>query len=323
MAKKRNRRRGYWRVYDHAAGRELEHLIQTIVQLVEEEGSPWPEPESRRGRPRVHSHLKLATLAMLTLLLNLPYRKMESLLRLLKPVLPWNEPSPDHSTIHAAVGAMPEGYAAKILERSSQLCIQEARWLRGLLAVDSTGVGTDRYEEAVIAMKDARRRVHLKFHVLAILDYNIILMAQVTDETVGDAPTFRKMLNPLPDMEGSVLNGDKAYDADENYELVYSKKMRPNIKQRETGGKNRGKRFRRRAAEEFNPDIYRYRGLVEAIFGAKEVKSCLRTHCRLRHTRRLWGIAQAIGHNMEVLNRLECAQRLDVALCPLLPRIQE
>jgi hypothetical protein len=92
LVKKRIRRRGYWRVYDHAAGRELGHLIQTIVQLVEEEGSPWPEPEGRRGRPRVHSHLKLAALAILTLLLNLPYRKMESLLCLLKPLLPWDEP---------------------------------------------------------------------------------------------------------------------------------------------------------------------------------------------------------------------------------------
>ncbi len=289
MAKKRIRRRGYWKVYDHASSRELGHLIQTIARLVKEEGSPWPEPKGRRGRPRVHNRLKLATLAILTLLLNLPYRKMGSLLHLLKPILPWDEPTPDHSTIHAAVAAMPEEYAAKILQRSSQLCIQEVNWIQGLLAADSTGVGTDRYEEAVIAMKNTRRMVHLKLHVLAILDYSIILSAKVTDETAGDSPTFRAMLHPLPDMEGSVLNGDKAYDADENYELVYVKGMRPNIKQRETGGRSRGRRFRRRAAEEFDPKIYRYRGLVEAIFGAKEVKGCLRTRCRLPHTRRLWG----------------------------------
>ena len=40
--------------------------------------------------------------------------------------------------------------------------------------------------------------------------------------------------------------------------------MKPNIKQRKTRGTNRGLRYRRRADDEFDETVYRYRGLVRA-----------------------------------------------------------
>ena len=44
--------------------------------------------------------------------------------------------------------------------------------------------------------------------------------------------------------------------------------MKLNIKQRETQGTNRGLRYRRKAAREFDEAVYRYRyrSLVEGIF---------------------------------------------------------
>jgi len=288
-----------------------------VISLVEEACEPWPRP--RRGRPPVHSSRKMAVICLLLVILDFSFRDMESLLPLLK--LPWREPSPDHSTIHEAMKKMPESYLNGILQKAAELCIQEAEWSRGLLAADSTGIETDRYEEAVIACKSAKRRIHLKYHVLAILDYNIILSARLTPRSVGDSPTFRYMLKRLPDMKECVLNADKAYDADENFKLAYKKGLHPNIKQRETHGRNRCRRFRRKAADEFNQAIYRYRGLVEGIFGAEESRNGLTTRYRLRDMQRKWGTILAIKHNIQVLNRIECAKRLDITLQPLLPRI--
>jgi len=250
----------------------------TIDILSLERQEPWPKP--MLGRPPVHSSMKMAVICLLTVVLDLSYRDMESLLPLLK--LPWREPTPDHSTIHEAMKRIPERYLNRILRKVAELCIQEAEWSKGLLAADSTGVETDRYERAMIACRSAKRRIHLKYHLLAILDYNIILSARLTPRGVGDSPTLRSMMKRLPDMEGSVLNADKAYDADENFKLAYKKGLHPNIKQRETHGRNRGRRFRKQAAEEFNQDIYRYRGLIEGIFGAEESKNGLATRYRRR-----------------------------------------
>jgi len=86
---------------------------------------------------------------------------------------------------------IPERYLNGILHKVAELCIQEAEWSKGLLADDSKGVETDRYERAMIACKSAKRRIRLKYHLLAILDYNIILSARLTPRGVGDSPTLR------------------------------------------------------------------------------------------------------------------------------------
>jgi len=183
-------------------------------------------------------------------------------------------------------------------------------------------VETDRYETVTVRLEKTRRRVGLKYHVVAVLDCNVILTAQVTGHGVGDAPILRRMLKEIPDLEGSWFNADKAYDSDRCCQLPYEKGLRPNIKQRRKGGRrNRGLRFRRRAGEEFDEAAYRYRGLVEGIFGAEESGRGLRTRCRLRRTQRRWGLAGAVGHNLAVLNRLRCARRLHVTLQPMLVNV--
>lgn len=320
MAKggKHRRRTRYWQLYDLASSRELPSIIKELARLVDEAGDPWRI--SRRGRPPVHSPRKMAVICVLTVILGLSYRNMQSLLDMLK--LPWREPVPDHSTIHDAFKRMPEEYFRSLLDGSAQLCIRESGWRRGIVAPDSTGVETDRLETVEIKMKETRRRMVVKFHVVAILDYNIILAAAVTSEHAGDSPTFRQLFRRLPQMEGSVLDADKAYDSDLNCKLAYEKGMKPNIKQRETAGRNRGLRFRRRAGEEFDEALYHFRGLVEGIFGAEETENGLRTRCRLRQTQRRWGLALSVGHNLAVYNRLRCARQLNIELKPILADIE-
>ena len=84
--------------------------------------------------------------------------------------------------------------------------------------------------------------------------------------------------------------------------------MHPNIKQK-ANAKNRGKPYRRRAAGEFDPDLYKRRGMVEAIFGAAAETADHRLYCRYRttETQARFGPAPAICMNVETLNRIRCA----------------
>lgn len=188
---------------------------------------------------------------------------------------------------------------------------------------ERTCVEIDLYNMVTVCLEKMRGKISVKYHAIAMLDCNVILSAWVTDRGVGDEPTLRRMLKEIPDLEGSWFNADKAYDSDRCCQLPYEKGLRPNIKQRRKGGRrNRGLRFRRRAGEEFDEAAYRYRGLVEGIFGAEESGRGLRTRCRLRRTQRRWGLAGAVGHNLAVLNRLRCARRLHVTLQPMLVNVE-
>jgi hypothetical protein len=88
--------------------------------------------------------------------------------------------------------------------------------------------------------------------------------------------------------------------------------MLPNIKQKENA-QNKGERmkYRRKASAMFNVSVYHYRGLIEGIFGAEETEHH-QLNCRfqLKNNQKRFGIIKAIGWNMEVLNRLQCANRL-------------
>lgn len=315
---KHKRREGYWRIYDVAQGRELEAIISTLNQVVDQEGNPYRR--HKRGRPQVHSPRKMALICVLTVILGISYRNMESLLHMLK--LPWNEPVPDHSTIHDAFKRISEDYLNRVLSRTAALCIAESGWIKGIVAPDSTGVKTDRYQTVELKMQKTRKTITLKWHVTAILDYNIILTAKITSGKANDSRIGGSMLQRLPRMEGSVLDADRGYDSDKNCMRAFQKGMKPNIKQRKTGGANRGLRFRKKAACEFNVEVYHFRGLVEGIFGALEVERGLETRCRLKRMQRRWGLALAVGHNLSVLNRLRVARQLDVELRPILQNVE-
>ncbi len=108
------------------------------------------------------------------------------------------------------------------------------------------------------------------------------------------------------------FNADRGYDSDRNCRLVFGAGMTPNIKQR-GNAVNRTKKFRKKAAGLFDGEIYKKRGMIEGIFGAEETEGH-RLLCRFRKTstRRRFGLCKAIGWNLEVLNRLECAARRNI-----------
>jgi len=234
--------------------------------VVDQEGNPIRK--HKRGRPPVHSPKKMALVSVLTVILGISYRNMESQLHMLK--LPWIESIPDHSTIHESFKHISEAYLNRVLSKTAALCNAESGWVKGVVASDSTGVKTDRIQTVELKMQKTRKAITLKWHVVVILDFNIILTAKITDGTVNDSRIGGSMLERLPRLEGSVFDADRGYDSNRNCRLAYERGMKPNIKQRKTGGANKGLRFRKKAALEFDVAIYHFRGLVEGVFGALE-----------------------------------------------------
>ncbi len=118
------------------------------------------------------------------------------------------------------------------------------------------------------------------------------------------------------DLHGSIMNADKAYDGEPNFESLYSMGIGPNIRQREASV-NKIPRYRKKASKEFDVDVYHYRGLIEGIFGAEE-KADHQLHCRymIKKNQRRFGMIKSIGWNLHVLNRLQCANKLRISVLP-------
>jgi hypothetical protein len=114
---------------------------------------------------------------------------------------PWNEPYPDHTWISRTFRKIPLIYLECILLSSAYLCLKESDWRKGILASDSTGVETDRYDYEVRLVKSKRKfekilvKQYLKWHVTAILDHLIILSTRLTSKKTHDSPVLRTMLN--------------------------------------------------------------------------------------------------------------------------------
>ncbi len=319
-----NRRDGYWKYYHLAHTLEKDAVVRNIVALVKENPPPR-QKKSNRGRKPVHSWEKMICICILMVIFNLTYRDMQNDVPSLK--LPWNEPYPDHSWIAKTFKKIPLQYLESILQKAALMCIKESDWRKGMLATDSTGVETDIYDEKVKPVKrkngkrfeKVRMKRFLKWHIIAILDHMIILASSITSSRRHDSPVLRKMLESIRnafDLHGSVMNADGAYDGEPNYELLYEMGMHPNIRQRE-GSVNKILRYRKKASKEFDADVYHYRGLIEGIFGADE-KADHQLHCRyfIKQNQRRFGVIKAIGWNLQVLNRLQCAKKLAIQVAP-------
>jgi len=317
---KHNRRDGYWKYYHLAHTQQRDFLINHIVSLVNENIPTAPKKKSKRGRKPVHSKSKMYCICIIMVALGLTYRDTQNITPSLD--LPWNESAPDHTTIAKFFGKISVAWLEQILARTAQMCLAESGWKKGVLGSDSTAVATDIYRHEMRPVKNRHEfeqikiRQHLKWHITAVLDHLVILSSRITTKKTHDSPILKTMLNRMKrigiDLRGCIFDADKGYDSDDRCGQIFEMEMFPNISQRKNAT-NRNKRFRRQAAKLFDVDVYRYRGLIEGIFGAEESEHH-QLYCRLkkRQNQQRWGQIKSIGWNLEVLNRLQCANSLRI-----------
>jgi hypothetical protein len=342
MSTKHKRKDGYWLYYHLAHTLERDTVIGNIVYLVKE-NPPTPvcsknasSSSRRRGRKPVHSWEKLVCICILMVVFGLTYRDMQNTIPSLN--LPWNnyEPYPDHTWIARTFKKIPLRYLEDILTRSAYVCLKESSECKKeeeglLLASDSTSIETDRYDYEVRPVKRKKKfelirvKQYLKWHIIAVLDHLVILSVRTTNKNTHDSPVLRTMLNRFKKcgvvvdlLAGSIFNADSGYDGENNYKSIFMMNMFPNIKQR-INARNKGKnmKYRKTASEIFNISLYHYRGLIEGIFGAEETAHHqLYCRFRLKNNQKRFGLIMGIGWNLCVLNRLQCAKRLEIKMTP-------
>ena len=228
---KHKRRPDYWVYYHLGHCTETAFLIDMITNLVRENPCPHRE-KSNRGRPPVHSRAKLDFICILMVAWHKTSRDMESDLSVIKR--PWaGEPVPDHTTLARHLQTISQDWLDTILTKTATLCVAEAGSGTGPLGADSSCVETTRYETVTRPLKSEKnfvemaRKAYLKYHVIAILDLQIILESDHDQQHRSTMlPVMldgmkRQGLSPGP----TVFNADRGYDSDYNCGILFEMGM--------------------------------------------------------------------------------------------------
>ena len=165
-----------------------------------------PEKNGRRGGQRRYSDVAVQTALYLRLLLGLPWRQTEGLLRSLMELVGLDLEVPDHTTLS---------------RRSQDLAsdLPRAPTSRSIhLIVDASGLKVFGQGEWAAAKYGCRCMGWRKLH-LAVDEEGRIVAAELTDNDVADASIFPTLLSRT---DGKVvrLTADGAYDRREVYDVA-------------------------------------------------------------------------------------------------------
>ena len=215
-----------------AHSKELALLIAVIAELAYVSAATshrGPSSQALRGK---------VGLCILMIAINISLRDMESLPAALKT--PWDaEPVPDHSAMGNHLDTIDEEWLQLILAKTAQMCMETAGWTSGSTASDSSGVEVDRYETVKKDGLEKRRKKYAKYHAAAILGLQIIPDSRITPSDTHDTKVLGPMMETIKEQEldtGLSTHGcDTAYDAEEDFKLLFEQKLDPNIMQRPPG----------------------------------------------------------------------------------------
>lgn len=314
---------GYWKSYHASKANEKLQVFRLCRRLVRKLGSPWQV--AKRGRPPEHQPEEYAVIAI--------YRKHFCMsLRVAEGDTPFIlSKRVDHSDIWWALQRMPVGYVDRAIELLFELIIE--LFPPDFFIPDASGVQTDRYRKRKRPRlrpndkpppnrlkgrekrpSEEREHVTLKLHLLigycrepGLLP---ILKARITRGYAHDSPQLKHLVGKFKG-EGEPFPADAGYDSTDNYLLVKGHGFIPVIKLRK--GEPKGL-IRREMSKSFdmNREIYRYRGLIEGVFGGTETKYGNRTRCRLRKSRRVDCLLIVVSHNLRTYMRALALKELKI-----------
>ena len=307
------------RLADKVSFGELVALAVEAARLTAERfGPPWiPRPEGRRGRPPNYD----PTLQAAPLLVK--YRA-ESCLGLgfgglakrLQEIgfdarLPGRggPPTPSPETLYRAFRKTPGWWLDEAVAQLDWLAAEEYARRFGrdgldLFSLDSTEL---RLQGLVVVERAFKRVVaHETLYVAAAsrLLTNTIVAVAAGKGAMGDAKPF---ILRLP--AGSTLVTDGEFDAEPNYEEAAGRHVKLVCKVVRHGEKIGG-RYRCRAAEAFDQEVYRGRKLVERVFGNVSSRRVTPLTYRLPETREKAMRLMAAGHNLKCLLTVEALTKL-------------
>lgn len=317
------RSKGYWRSYHASKANEKRQVFGLCKQVAKKLGPPWQV--SGRGRPPDHMPEEYAAVAI--------YRKhFHMVLRVMEGDTPFVlGRRMDHSTIWWGLQRIPVEYVDRAIQLLFGLTV--ALFPPDIFIPDATGVQTDRYRKRKRPKlrpkgkpppkwrrgrekrpPEERELVTLKLHLLigyckeaGLLP---ILRARVTRGHAHDSPQLKPMVGKIKG-EGEPFLADKEYDSNDNYVLVKKHGFVPVIKLRE--GTFRGwVRQEMTRSFKLHKKIYKYRGLIEGVFGGTETKYGNRTKCRCHGSRRIDCLLMVVSHNLRTYMRTLALKRLKI-----------
>ena len=298
------KRKGYWKAYDLRYKKyDLIKTYTFILRIIKKLNRPSIEGQ-RIGRSPALSRNEYMAVLILKLIYTLSLRDLETLSNVL------HNKHIDHSTY---------GKAFKRIDYTSLLAILTFTYViianlvkqpsNKIYIADSTGVSITRlYKESIYRGKRTKRRVFDKLHILACYypkyGYIPVVTARWSTGYSSDSTNLLEMLKQIDFLDIEYLLADRGYDCCELFEYLLYHNITPIIKTKESKRDYKVNKFRKRIKNMFNQNLYRYRGVVESIFGGLESKNRLKLNDRLLNSRRNSTIAAAIVHNISILMRL-------------------
>jgi len=317
------RSQGYWKSYHASKANEKGQVFKLCKRVVKKLGPPWQV--AKRGRPPEHQPEEYAATAI--------YRKhFHMALRVAEGDTPFVLGKRlDHSDIWWALQRISVRYVESSIQLLFELIVELSP--PDFFIPDATGVQTDRYvkrRRPELRPKDKpppnRRKgrekrpseeqehVTLKLHLLVgcCREPGLIpiLRARVTRGHAHDSPQLKRLIGKF-EGEGEPFPADRGYDSTNNYILVKDHGFIPVIKLRK--GEPRGF-VRREMAKSFesHKEIYRYRGLIEGVFGGTEIKYGNRTRCRRTKSRKIDCLLMVVSHNLRTYMRALALKKLKI-----------
>lgn len=316
---------GYWKSYHASRANEKQQVFRLCKRIVGKLGPPWEV--SKRGRRPDHSPNEYAAVAIYQKHFRMVFRVAEGD----TPFVLGKRM--DHSVIWWGFQRVPAWYLAQAIELLFDLIVE--LFPPDIFIPDATGVRTDRYRKRRRPKlrprgkpppkwrkrrkkepSEERERITLKLHLLigycrkqGLLP---VLSGRITRGHAHDSPQLKPMVGKFKG-DGEPFLADRGYDSTDNYLFVKGHGFVPVIKLRK--GEPRGL-VRREMAESFEShrDIYRYRGLIEGVFGGTETKYGNQTRCRLRESRKIDCLLMIISHNLRTYMRALTLKELKIFL---------
>jgi len=266
--------------------------------------------KTKRGRPKKYPDEIILTLLFLQVAWRLSFRDLEYL-----AVQTFGrENVPDFSTYYYRLKQLPPVLLTDFLNFISSRLLRKYSGQVRFLIIDGTGFKYDElYPLKILRGKEIKEvKSHVKAVVLSVHLRNgkrFILTALSGESYASEVKLGNKLFYWLSSrgfvlkaLKGKPLLGDKAYDSEEFIGLVLSSGLLPYIKVKES--------FRRRVKSELrlkckelveSDDVYRFRGLIESIFG--EIKQDVGSYERTKSFRiaQLFVLAKFILFNLGVL----------------------
>lgn len=205
MAKKAYRVRN-WREYNKA----LVSRGSIYLWIDEDVAKQWYESEPKkrkRGRPRTYSNLAIETCAILRVLYKLPYRNCQGFVMSIFKLMGLAINTPSYS---------------QICKRQSQIELSLKHKVKGPIHAILDGTGLKIFGEGEWKVRQhgySKRRRWRKLHIGIDAKSKEIVMAELTDNNIGENKLFKDLLNQYE--PGCYrIGGDKAYDSFECQEEV-------------------------------------------------------------------------------------------------------